>query len=110
MQEEFPIGSIVLKEHLLEGEFIEDYYYCKISGTVAHPQYLKKPAGTYAFIYHVGSYQTLPQSYQKLIGFIDAQEYRILGNGYEQEMMNHLAVKDPEKFVLKISIKVGKKD
>ena len=110
MQEEFPIGSILLKEHLLEGEFIEDYYYCKISGFVDHPQYLKKPAGTYAFIYHVGPYQTLPESYRKLIVYIGSQNYGISGNGYEQEMMNHLAVKDPEKYVLKISIKIGKLD
>lgn len=108
MQEEFPICSIVLKEHLLEGEFTEDYYFCKISGPADHPQYAKKPAGTYAFIYHVGSYQALPESYRKLIRFIREHDYEIVGNSYEHEMMNHLAVKDPEKYVLKISIKVEK--
>lgn len=108
MQEEFPICSIVLKEHLMEGEFVEDYYFCKISGPVDHPQYGKKPAGTYAYIYHVGSYQTLPDSYQKLIEFIRDHKYEIAGNSYEDEMMNHLAIKDPEKYVLKISIKIRK--
>ena len=53
--------------------------------------------------------QVRPVSYTHLlIRFIREHDYEIVGNSYEHEMMNHLAVKDPEKYVLKISIKVEK--
>ena len=67
-----------------------------------------RPGGTYAVMYHNGSYETLPFSYETLLEYISREKYEIIGNGYEQEMLNHLAVKDPGKYVLKISVQVAK--
>ena len=108
LQEEFAMCSIVEREHLNVGDFLEDYYYFRISGPADHEMYRKKPAGTYASVSHMGAYETLPDSYEKLIEYIHKNGYDITGDSYEQEMLNHLAVKDPEKYVLKISIRIGR--
>lgn len=104
LKEEFPLSAIVLKESLLRGKYEEDYVYCKIAKAVRHRSYLRKPAGTYASCYHLGSYETLPESYEKLIRFIAEQGFQIAGNSYEHDMLSYLAVREPEKYVIQISI------
>ncbi len=108
LQKELTVCSMITREHLLEHRFQEDYYYGRIAEKINHPHYWNRPAGTYAVVYHNGPYETLPSSYEKLLDYISREEYEIIGNSYEQEMLNHLAVKDPGKYVLKISVQVAK--
>lgn len=108
LQKELTVGSMITRDHLLKHQFREDFYYGRIAEMVEHPQYLERPEGIYAVVYHNGSYETLPSSYEILLNYIFENGYRVIGNSYEQEMLNHLAEKDPGKYVLKISVPVEK--
>lgn len=49
-------GDIICRESLERGDFMEDYYYCLVPpGTTGWPLRVR-PAGTYAVLYHQGSY------------------------------------------------------
>lgn len=105
--EEFPLGTIILKEHLCQDSFREDYYSSRISSLISDPLLFVKPAGTYALINHKGSYEAIEQSYQTLKNFIKKSGRSITGNAYEHELLNYLATGQAENYVIEISIQVG---
>lgn len=105
--EEFPLGTIILKDNLCQDSFREDYYCSRISSPVADPLLFIKPAGTYALVNHKGSYETIAESYQMLKAFIKKSGRSIIGNAYEHELLNYLATGQAENYVIEISIQVG---
>lgn len=106
MGDEYPLGTIVLKEHLNEKHLKEDYYSSRLSERVDSEYLFIKPQGRYAIITHKGSYETIADSYKILIDYIDENNEQILGNAYEHELLNYLAVGDPDQFVTQIAIQI----
>ncbi|WP_294406514.1 MerR family transcriptional regulator [uncultured Clostridium sp.] len=109
----YPTGSIVKKEKLINGLLLiednylkYDYYFTKVPNLKAFSRYDKKPAGTYASIYHHGYYDTLYKSYQALLDFIAYNNLIIDSDAYEEILIDEVVTKSPEDFVFKISIKV----
>ena len=104
--EEFPLGTIILKDNLCRDSFQKDYYCRRISSPVPDPLLFIKPAGTYALINHKGSYETIAKSYQMLKAYIKESGRSITGNAYEHELLNYLATGQAENYVIEISIQV----
>ena len=105
--EEYPLGSIILKDNLRFDEYKEDYYCSKLSSPIQNPLLFVKPAGTYAMLTHKGSYETLSQSYNILKDYIKKSGLQITGNSYEHELLNYLATGRSENYVIEISIQTG---
>lgn len=106
IREEFPLGTLVLKEHLLAGNYTEDYYFTKLDHKIKSSRLYHKPAGLYAVICHEGPYQTLDDSYRLLMDFISQNHYTITGNACEHELLNYLAVGNSNQYIIQISIPV----
>jgi len=66
--------------------------------------------GNYAYIYHKGSYQSLPESHQKLKKYIVTSGYRATGLAVEQYLMNALAVSNEDDYLIEIQIPVDKSE
>lgn len=66
------------------------------------------PAGSYACIYHKGSSENISESYQKLIRYIDSEEYAIMGDAYEIFMVDAIDTKIKEELITHIQILVKK--
>ena len=105
--DEYPLSSIILKEHLNENRFIEDYYCSRLSERVDSKYIFIKPKGKYAIITHKGSYETITDSYKNLIDYIKMNNEQIIGNSYEHELLNYLAVGDPNQFIIEIAIQIA---
>lgn len=103
---DFPIGSIICKTNLEEGIYDPDYYCNKIGYKHNTDLLYIKPKGKYVIMIHKGSYESLPASYEKLKSYITANHMTITGNAYEYELLSYLAVGDPEKYVIQISIQI----
>lgn len=101
-----PLGDIVTKAHLTEGSFVEDYYYCRVSPDTASDSVRVKPAGTYAVLYHKGSYETLEQAYETLTHWIIAQGYSIIGDLFEEDLLHYMSISNPQNYVMKISVQI----
>lgn len=104
--DEYPLSSIILKKHLEENQLIEDYYCSRLSESIDSEYLFIKPRGKYAIITHKGSYETIKDSYKKLIDYIRENNWQISGNSYEHELLNYLAVGDPDQFIIEIAIQV----
>lgn len=102
-----PTGSIIQKNKLLENNFEADSYFFSVIKTNCQMNHIhfKKP-GQYATIVHKGSRETICDTYQKLLSFIEKESYGIIGNSYEIEMLNSLASSSVDDFVIEISIPV----
>lgn len=64
------------------------------------------PEGNYMITYHHGSYQTIKESYQRIIHYADTHHYQLDEYFYEQTLINDIASKDQDHFVIEISIRI----
>lgn len=106
LSEEFPLGTIVLKEHLLQKHYVEDYYYVKLEHKVDDEHYVYKPKGLYAKILHQGYYDTVKYSFDILMQYIQEKGYQICSDAYEYEIHNYLTVDNSEEYLILLSVKV----
>ena len=102
----FPPGDIVTRESLEQGRYVEDYHFCRVGPGTTSEHLMEKPAGTYAVLYHQGSYETLEQAYAKLARWAKEQGCRIIGNLYEEDLLHYMASPDPSRYLMRISIQV----
>jgi DNA-binding transcriptional MerR regulator len=103
---DFPIGAIVCKSHVEEGDYDPDYFCNKISYKHDGKLLYVKPKGKYLMMIHKGSYESLHVSYEQLKSYIAANRLTITGNAYEYDLLSYLAVGDPDKYVIQIAIQI----
>lgn len=101
----YPVGAILKKEHLLHKNFSDyDYYFTKLSKDHPASQFFIKPKGLYVVGYHYGYYQTLHLFYEKMYQFIAENHLTIIGDAYEEVLIDEVATREYNNFILKISI------
>jgi len=102
----FPPGDIVTRESLEQNRYVEDYHFCRVDPGPSSEHLMEKPAGTYAVLYHQGSYGTLEQAYATLAHWVKEQGYQIIGNLYEEDLLHYMSSRDPSHYLMRISIQV----
>lgn len=100
------IGGVVDKKELIgdDKDFNLTYFYSIDKNN--SDRAIIKPEGLYAMIYHKGAYAPLDKSYKKLISYIDDNNYRIIGNAYEEVILDDCTQKEENDFLMRISILV----
>lgn len=106
LNEEYQMGSIILKEHLEQGLHFDSYYYTKVYEQVDNPRLHVKPEGDYVVMLHKGPFIETDTAYQQMFDYIREQGLQICGNGYEYNMVDGLAAGNMEDFITQISIQV----
>lgn len=102
----FPIGSIILKKHVLCGSNEESYFFSKAQVRLENENLFIKPSGTYAVMLHKGGYDTLKAAYKVLLEYIKNEKLEIAGNAYVQDLVSYLASGTEANYVLRISVQV----
>ena len=65
------------------------------------------PRGTYAVGYVRGNCENTGGIYRELLSFIKGNGRRVIGNAYEEYLLDELAGSDPDQFVMRITLQVG---
>lgn len=99
-------GDIVRRESLESDSFLEDYYYCPVPEGTTGWTLRERPAGTYAVLYHQGSYQSEYEACRTLRDWVLAQGYEIDGDLYEEDLVNYTTSADPQSYLLRLSLKI----
>lgn len=99
-------GDVVCRESLERDSFLEDYYYCEMPRQISGWPMRKKPGGTYAVLYHEGSYQSQSEACRKLRDWVLERGYTIDGDLYEEDLVNDATSENPESYLLKLSLKI----
>ena len=103
----YPGGAIKTKEDLYSNNSYS-YYYIKVNKNCTYENITIKPKGTYLVGYLKGYYSKAPIIYNKLLDFINKNNLKIIGLSYEDVLIDQVCVKNPDNFILKVSIQVEK--
>lgn len=101
------VGEIILLENLERDVYRESYYYSRIERQIEDERFMIKPAGTYGVVYHKGGYDTLHRTYRRLKQEIEAKGYQIIGNIYEEDVIDYLSEEKEDNYVMKVSVPVS---
>ncbi len=99
-------GDIILRESLERDRFMEDYYYCQVPAGSQGFETWVQPAGTYAVLYHQGSYQSEYDACTRLRDWVWAQGYTMDGDLYEEDLVSRFSTDDPEAYLIRLSLKI----
>ncbi len=106
------IYCILPQEKLQAKDFEHVYGYAMPwEGQMAETeQLLLRPAGTYAVLYHRGTYGTLSPAYQAMAEWIEERGYEICGHAYEKSLFNTLTGEEHGLYINEIAIQVKRKE
>lgn len=104
------IGTMINKENVINGNYNNySYFFIKTRNKDIISTITVKPKGLYAVAYHHGSYETIYETYNKLLNFIEKNNLIIGEFSYEEYLIDEVAVKNENDYVTKITLKVLKK-
>lgn len=106
--EELPLGTIIKKENVCQKKYTEDLYYVVLNCFIDDERYHHKPKGLYAMILHEGYYDTIDESFEILLKYIEKHHYEVCSDAYEYEIHNYFTVEDPKQYLISLSIRVQK--
>jgi effector-binding domain-containing protein len=101
----FMSGAMVSKESLIEKDYNNLSHFFIKTDTVCNRTYTK-PAGLYAVTYHHNDYDTTYLAYDRLLRYIEDNGYEIVGNSYENILLDFCTQKNESEYLSEISIQV----
>lgn len=104
----YPGGSIKTKEDLYNNHNSYSYYYIKVNKNCNYKNITIKPKGTYLVGYLKGYYSKAPIIYDKLLDFMNKNNLKMIGLSYEDVLIDQVCVKNPDDFILKVSVQIEK--
>lgn len=102
-------GEIIGEQSIINNTFKPLYCCTKIDKFIKNKHLLVKPAGYYAIKYIRGSYDDLTLAYINFCQELRGMGYKLIGNIYEEDMLNYLSEINFDDYLMKIEIQVEKK-
>lgn len=104
----FTYGEVIGEKSIADRTFKTMYYCTKIDKRINNRHLHVKPAGLYAVKYIRGSYDDLVKAYAVFCRELREMGYAVLGNIYEEDMLNYLSETDFNDYLMKIEVRVVK--
>lgn len=103
----YPVGAMLTKEKLEQSNYYKyDYYYTKTDRHQRNEKLEIKPKGLYVVGYIRGYYDKTPLLYDKIMKYIKAHNLCIIGNAYEDVLVDAVATKEKNDYMIKASIQI----
>lgn len=106
---DFLRGSLLKKENIIKNNFTKDISLIRVSNTVNSENLIIMPQGLFGVIIYNGSYDNIASAYTTLINFINKNNFVIIGDAYELELVGYLLTDKKDNFVVQISIPIAPK-
>ena len=102
----YPLGFIKTIDDLYsENDYAYTYYYTKVNKNDGE-NIIKKAKGKYLVGYLNGSYIDIPGLYKKMLDYVKTHNLELIGHSYEEELINLIAVKDMNDYIIKVSMQI----
>lgn len=108
LAERLQTGAILLKEEMEKGCFVERYYFTPTDHFIENARIFVRPQGWYAVKYHQGSYDTFEQAYQIFYEELKEKGYQVIGDLYEDDVVDHVLCTNSDSYICKLSIQIQK--
>jgi effector-binding domain-containing protein len=103
----YSIGGMIPSTQVPTREYYNySHFYTKLNKDQYPASNCTKPRGKYAVIYHMGGFDNIYNSYEELEKYLESHQYSRGDYFYEDVILDELAMKGPENYVLKISIQI----
>jgi len=101
----YPVWAIFSEKRIKRGDWVwpDRYYFYNPEGRDV------KPAAFYAIGYQRGGYGQTGELYQRLISYIQQNEFEICGDVYEEYPLNEVCMIDSSNYLVRVMITVRKK-
>ncbi|WP_244188514.1 MerR family transcriptional regulator [Paenibacillus kribbensis] len=106
------VGSMLDKEAILAGKYAsKSYLFVKTNNrNNTHFSNFIKPKGLYAVAYHHGSYEKIGRTYERLIQYIEKENFLIQEFAYEEYLIDEVGAKDESEYVTQITVRLKSKN
>ena len=106
----YPVGSVTSREDLAEKKsFSPSFFFCPAKEHINRGMVTASPAGLYAVGFERGDYGAIDGLYRRILRHIGKNGLAVTGDGYEEYILNEIAVRDPAKFIARVAIPVARK-
>ena len=101
----YPVWGFFSKERIKRGDWRwpERYYFYNPEG------YDKRPAALYAIGYTRGGYGQCGNLYNRIIDYIDRNNFEICGDTFEEYPLNEFSISDDTNYLIRVMITVREK-
>ncbi|MDB0441508.1 MerR family transcriptional regulator [Clostridioides difficile] len=104
----YELGAIISNENIKNENYLNiSSFYLKINKKIKDKKLYIKPEGMYACIKHIGRYEDSYKSYEKLKKYIYDNNYKIIGNSYEESILDFFCESNEENYMTEISIQIS---
>lgn len=99
------VGTMLSKENIIAGNYMNNSYFFARTHNIDESNAIK-PKGLYALAYHHGNYETIGNTYDRLVDYCEKNHLRMGEFSYEESLLDNIAVKDENEYVLQIAYPV----
>ncbi len=102
------MGVMLAKENLLRRKFdkFKAVYFILEDESRKNTAIKALPQGKYACIYHQGSYDSTYKTYEKLLDYIEAENYKVIGDALEISLIDTSVVRNEKDYLTEIQIPI----
>ncbi|MBF4500334.1 MerR family transcriptional regulator [Savagea sp. SN6] len=105
----YPMSRLFSKEQFEKGDYVTGgCFYIRVEEPKTNCSVMKE-AGTYACTYHVGDYNAVTEAYERIKRWMEAEQYIVAGDVYEQYMLDEIISSNTEQYVTKMMVRVIKR-
>lgn len=101
------VGTMLSKENIASGNYMNNAYFFVKTSDVSLSN-ARKPKGYYVVAYHRGSYETIGNTYTKIVHYCDKNHLRLGDFSYEESLLDNIALKDENDYITQITVSVEK--
>ena len=101
----YPVWGLFSERRIKQGDWVwpDRYYFFNPEG------YDRKAAALYAIGYARGGYSHYNELFERILEYIDKNDYEICGDAYEEYLLNELSIADDDNYLVRVMITVQKK-
>lgn len=103
----YPIGIILpMEEIVADSYYFYSHFYVRVDDIDSQPTNYRSE-GQYIVAYHQGSYTTIGKTYRRIKEYLLKSNYRIIGDAFEEYILDEISVNGIENYLTQITIQVA---
>lgn len=104
----YQTGTMIEQKNLESGRFLTaSYVFFPLARKLKREDCMVKPKGSYAIAYHAGAYETIGETYGKMLGWMKSHGLKLAGNSYEYCILDNLTSENPRDYITEIQLLTG---
>lgn len=102
----YPIGVIITKEDMLKRDGdVASYMFSRMNTGFYEQEYI--PEGFYLISYARADYGETERIYPKLFDYIEKNNYRVIGDAYEEYLQDEVVLQNAEEYLVRIMVQIA---